>query len=177
MYLHSPTVRLKYIVRLSEDPLIQDSLMPLPLYIKEQGGGRPSLGVCQGEGGPPPSRSRTPPFLVQLGRGKGKGRRGREGGKRGCRPPLLVQFGLPRGRGSPRPLPSLSQGPCRPISSPRSSDNPRHSDNYQVTPGTYLLSEYSHPIYQSLCLDHFETPRHVRDHIRDSELPSVHQNT
>ena len=32
------------------------------------------------------------------------------------------------------------------------------------------------PIYQSLCLDHFETPRHVRDHIWDSEQPSVHQN-
>ena len=32
-------------------------------------------------------------------------------------------------------------------------------------------------IYESLPLDHFETPRHVHDHIRDSELPSVHQNT
>ena len=39
------------------------------------------------------------------------------------------------------------------------------------------MSEYSRPIYHSLHLDHFETPRHVRDHIRDSELPSVHQNT
>ena len=29
LYLHSPTVRLKYIVRLSEDPLIQDSLTRL----------------------------------------------------------------------------------------------------------------------------------------------------
>ena len=44
------------------------------------------------------------------------------------------------------------------------------------TPRTLPVSEYSHPIYQSLCLDHFETPRHVRDHIRDSEQPSVHQN-
>ena len=39
------------------------------------------------------------------------------------------------------------------------------------------VSEYNLPIYQSLRLDHFETPRHVRDHIRDFELPSVHQNT
>ena len=39
------------------------------------------------------------------------------------------------------------------------------------------MSEYSHTIYRSLCIDHFETPRHVRDHIWDSELPSVHQNT
>ena len=39
------------------------------------------------------------------------------------------------------------------------------------------MSEYSHPIYRSLRLDHFETPRHVPDLIRDSELPSVHQIT
>ena len=38
------------------------------------------------------------------------------------------------------------------------------------------MSEYGRPIYRSLRLDHFETPRHVRDHIRDSEQPSVHQN-
>ena len=31
LYLHSPTVQLKYIVRLSEDPLIQDSLSREPL--------------------------------------------------------------------------------------------------------------------------------------------------
>ena len=42
--------------------------------------------------------------------------------------------------------------------------------------GTFPMSEYSRPIYRSLRLDHFETPRHVRDHIRDSEQPSVHQN-
>ena len=44
------------------------------------------------------------------------------------------------------------------------------------SPGTLPVSEYSRLIYQSLCLDHFETPLHVRDHIRDSELPLVHQN-
>ena len=32
------------------------------------------------------------------------------------------------------------------------------------------MSEYSRPIYRSLRLDHFETPRHVPDLIRDSEL-------
>ena len=35
---------------------------------------------------------------------------------------------------------------------------------------TLLVSEYSRPIYRSLRLDHFETPRHVPDLIRDSEL-------
>ena len=32
------------------------------------------------------------------------------------------------------------------------------------------LAEPYHPIYESLRLDHFETPRHVPDLIRDSEL-------
>ena len=32
------------------------------------------------------------------------------------------------------------------------------------------MSEYSRTIYRSLRLDHFETPRHVPDIIRDSEL-------
>ena len=44
------------------------------------------------------------------------------------------------------------------------------------SPGTLPVSEYSRPIYQYLCLGHFKTPRHVRDHIRDSEQTSVHQN-
>ena len=39
-----------------------------------------------------------------------------------------------------------------------------------------LVSKHRLPIYQSLRLDHLETPRHVRDHIRDSEQPSVHEN-
>ena len=52
----------------------------------------------------------------------------------------------------------------------------RHSGLIRNFSGTLPVSEYSRPIYQSLRLDHFETPRHVRDHIRDSEKPSVHQN-
>src|SRR5215216_1692746 len=35
------------------------------------------------------------------------------------------------------------------------------------------MFEYSLPIYESLPLDHFETPRHVRDLIWDSEQSSV----
>jgi hypothetical protein len=37
------------------------------------------------------------------------------------------------------------------------------------TPGTLPVFEYYRPIYESLPLNHFETPRHVRDLIRDSE--------
>src|SRR3954451_17028691 len=32
------------------------------------------------------------------------------------------------------------------------------------------MSKHRLPIYNYLCLDRFETPRHVRDHIRASEL-------
>ena len=41
------------------------------------------------------------------------------------------------------------------------------------TPGTLPVSEYYRPIYESLPADHFETPRHVRDLIQDSEQTSV----
>ena len=39
--------------------------------------------------------------------------------------------------------------------------------------GTLLVSEYHRPIYQSLPLDHFDTPRHVCDLNWDSEQHSV----
>ena len=54
---------------------------------------------------------------------------------------------------------------------------PRYSGKIPISPGTIPISKYRLPIYRSLCLNHFETPRHVHDHIRDSEQPSVHQNT
>ena len=138
-------------------------LLPLPLFPS------PSL---------PLGPSRFPP----------KGREGRKererGGRkaRGCHPPpFLVLFGL-KGRGR-------ASCPGRPLSlSTRAQQGPlvpggggvpvtlRYSGFSPKTPGTLPVSEYSRPIYQSLCLDHFETPRHVRDHIRDFEQPSVHQN-
>ena len=37
------------------------------------------------------------------------------------------------------------------------------------TPGTLPVSEYHRSIYESLPLDHFETPRYVRDLIQDTE--------
>ena len=125
---------------------------------------------------PTPTGSRTPPFHV----GVGEEREGERGGKeRGGAAPLLVQFGLGGGaRGSPlaaSPLPPL--GPMRTNNPWGVPVTPRYSSIYLITPGTIPVSEYSRPIYQSSCLDHFETLRHVRDHIRDSELPSVHQNT
>ena len=44
---------------------------------------------------------------------------------------------------------------------------------YPIHSGTLSVSEYYHPIYQSLPLDHFKNPRHVCDVIQDSEQHSV----
>ena len=87
------------------------SRVPLPPYIKEQGG-RPAGAVGRARRrSPPPSRSRTPLFPTPTRRGKGRGRGRRKGGRR---PPLLVQFGPGGRRRAAHPgCPSLS--PLRPI--------------------------------------------------------------
>ena len=54
--------------------------------------------------------------------------------------------------------------------SPPFPPTPRFLKKLPKSLGPFPMSEYSHPIYQSLRLDHFETPRHVLDLIRDSEL-------
>src|SRR3954471_2524375 len=125
-----------------------------------------------------PTRTPNPSRFPPKGR-EGEGRRGRGRRKGGRRPPLLVQF-RPDGEGA-RGLPwtplSLSTKAHRgPLVPPRVPITLRHSGFIRNFSGTLLVSEYSRPIYQSLCLDHLETPRHVRDHIRDSEQPLVHQN-
>src|SRR3954464_15256130 len=143
---------------------------PAPVYKGAKGrGGRPGL-VRQG-GSPTPTGSRTPSF-PNCRRRRGE-RGGRGEGKGGRRPPSLVLFGLGRGgaRGLLLPL-SLFHlkahvGPIIPRGVPVT---PRYSGKMPISPGTIPMSKYRLPIYQSLCLDHFETPRHVRDHIRDSEL-------
>ena len=75
------------------------------------------------------------------------------------------------GATTPCGLPPLSpmahEGPLLPWGVPVT---PRFSDKYPKRPETILVSEHSRPIYRSLRLDHFETPCHVPDLIRDSEL-------
>ena len=132
--------------------------------------------VCKGwreeEAGPlwPPSTGSRipPPSLVGLGEKEGGER---EEGKGGA-PPFLVQFG-PEGEGA-RGLPwlplSLSTKAHRgPLVPPRVPITLRHSGFIRNFPGTLPVSEYSHPIYQYLCVDNFETPCHVHDLIWDSE--------
>ena len=72
---------------------------PAPVYKGARGAAGPWGAPRRGRS-PPPSRSRTPPFLVQLGGGRGKEGEGEREGKRGRRP-LLVQFGLLKGGGQP----------------------------------------------------------------------------
>ena len=96
----------------------------------------------------------------------------------GCAAPPSLSYSDSRGGGAPLALAGPSLSPIGPIKAhyfPGGSGNPPVLRFSPKTSGTFPVSEYSRPIYQSLCLDHFETPRHVRDHIRDSEQTSVHK--
>ena len=80
--------------------------------------------------------------------------------------PSQAQSELDKGFGARPPSP-FPYGPLRP------NTNSRNSPVLRKIPeslGTFTMSEYSRPIYRSLRLDHFETPRHVPDLIRYSEL-------
>ena len=142
--------------------------VPLPPYIKEERrGGWPAKRRWRAKGSPTPTGSRTPSFLVGVGEG---GKRGRGGRKEGLHPlsnsdqrgaARLLPFGL---------SPLFPYGPIRPIYSPANSRNSPVLRKIPESLGTFPMSEYSRPIYRSLRLDHFETPRHVPDLIRDSEL-------
>ena len=122
--------------------------------------GRTKCGVLLGL----PSPSRIPPLTWNRKRGREKEKEGRR------HPPSLVQFGLVYGEGCGHPLEPFSPFPYGPL---RPNTNSRNSPVLQKIPeslGTFPMSEYSCPIYRSLHLDHFETPRQVPDLIRDSEL-------
>ena len=86
------------------------------------------------------------------------------------RPPSLVQFGPDHGEGCGHLLRPFSPFPYDPLRPNTNSCNSPVLRKIPESLGTFPMSEYSLPIYRSLCLDHFETPRHVPDLIRDSEL-------
>ena len=139
---------------------------PAPVYKgarEEEAGprrGRTKCGVLLGL----PSPSRIPPPTWNRKRGREKEKEGRG------RPLSLVQFRPVHGEGALPPLKPFSPFPYGPL---RPNTNSRNSPVLRKIPeslGTFPISEYSRPMYRSLCLDHFETPRHVPDLIRDSEL-------
>ena len=141
---------------------------PLPPYIKEpRGRGWPAK-EGRAKGSPTPTGSRTPSFLVQLGE-RGKGGEWRRKGEGGHTPnPLSNSDWAWEGRAPPP-----GSFPLRPIKAQYSSPYFRNSPVLRKIPeslGTFLMSEYSRLIYRSLRIDHFETPRHAPDLIRDSEL-------
>ena len=145
--------------------------MPPPPYIKGGGGeGRPRGGGAPKGGNPTPSRI-PPSFLVQVGEGKEGKEKEKEGeggkGGKGGRPPSPIRFGL--GGRAPFLL-SSTTWPMRPIASSSYSRNSPVPPKIPESLGTFPMSEYSRPIYRSLLLDHFETPRHVPDLIRNSKL-------
>ena len=145
----------------------------MPRYIKEEEGRCNRPYGCAWRS-PTPTGSRTPPSCLV-----GKGRRKGERGKGGAAPlpcPIWTRGEGARGLPWPALLFSLMAhvGPITPEGVPVT---PRYSGIRPNLLGTLPMSKHSHPIYRSLCLNHFKTPRHVRDHIQDSELPSIHQNT
>ena len=148
---------------------------PAPVYKGGRGRcGRPRRGHTKGS--PTPTGSRTPSFLVGVGEG---GKEEEEGKERGALPPFPCPIRT-RGGGGARPAlagpPLFPHGPCRPNNPRRVPVTPRYYGKMPISPGTLPMSKHRLPIYRSLCLDHFKTPRYVRDHIRDSEQTSVHQN-
>src|SRR5215216_29368 len=114
---------------------------------------------------------------------EGEGKRMEEGRRREAEPlpfllssPLSFPLGAAhmRGRSSPYWLLCFPSWPIRPISLPGGARNPFPVTRYVPgTTGTLPVSDYYRPIYESLPLDHLETPRHVRDLIQDSEQHSV----
>ena len=103
-------------------------------------------------------------------------RRGKEGvgegeGKGGATPlPCPIRTQDEGARGLPW---SASLSPLRPSKAqyfPGGFGNPSGTPVFSEITRNTSMSEYNRPIYQYLCLDHFETPRHVPDLIQDSEL-------
>ena len=136
-------------------------------------------GRLAGQGGeaqesPTPSGSRIPPPNPSWNRIRGGGKEREGPAPSSC--PIRTKGGEGRAAHEGLPLLFSTKAHHGPYSSRGVPVTSRYSGKIPISPGTLPISKHRLPIYQSLCLDHFETPRHVRDHIRDSEQPSVHQN-
>ena len=138
-------------------------------------------GRLAGQGGeaqesPTPSGSRIPPPPILVGIGF------LEGGKRERGPATSPSPNRTRGSGGRaaqlgQPLLFSTKAHYGPNSSRGVPVTSRYSGKIPISPGTLPISKYRLPVYQSSCIDHFETPRHVHDHIQDSEQPSEHQKS
>ena len=145
---------------------------PASVYKGSREGGQPARRGAPG-GVLLPLGVGLPPFLVGIGFAEG----GKE--REGPAPspcPIWTKGGEGRTAHVGLTLLFYNKSHHGPFSSRGVPVTSRYSGKIPISPGTLPISKHRLPIYQSLCLDHFETPRHVRDHIRDSEQPSVHQN-
>ena len=114
--------------------------------------------------------------LPSIGGGKGEGEG--EGEGKGGRAPFPLPNSDSHGGGHPLWAALFSpMAHVGPLLSPGGFGNPPVLQYVPGTPETIPVSKYYRPIYQSLPLNHFETPRHVRDLIRDSEQSLVTKNT
>ena len=111
-----------------------------------------------------------PPSFYRRGKG---GRRGRGRRKGGPRPLPLSNSDSPWGGTSLWAALPLPYGPYGPLLPPTNSCNSSVLQKISESLGTFPMFKYSLPIYRSLRINHFETPRHVRDLIWDSEQISV----
>ena len=137
-----------------------------PVYKGSRGGGRLALYGAPRRS-PPPSRSRTPT------------RRGKEVGRekeRGAPPPSPSPI---RTRGRRRvahlwlPLSLSTKAHMAHYFSRGVPVTSRYSGKMPEPLGTIPMSKCNLPIYESLPLDHSETPRDARNLIQDSEQHSV----
>ena len=102
-----------------------------------------------------------------VGEGKGEGERAKGA------PPFPSPIRTRPWGGVRPPFEAFLSFPVWPIKAryfPREFSNSPVLREIPESLGTFPMSEYSRPIYRFLRLDHFETPRHVPDLIRDSEL-------
>ena len=119
--------------------------------------------------GVPESYGNSPGEVMCLNGPYGKGEKWRRKGEGGRTPnPLSNSDWAWEGRAPPP-----GSFPLRPVKAQYFSPYSRNSPvlrKISESLGTFPNSEYSRPIYRSLRLDHFETPRQVPNLIRDSEL-------
>ena len=137
-------------------------------------GGAAGLGEARQESSTPSGSRIPPPPNPSWNRIRGGGKRERGPAPSPC--PIRTKGGEGRAAHVGLPLLFSTKAHYGPYSSRGVPVTSRYSGKIPISPGTLPISKHRLPIYQSLCLDHFETPRHVRDHIRDSEQTSVHQN-
>ena len=152
------------LIDLKDQLLLSLGCLPAPIYIGASGKAA-GLWRRRTKGGVllPPGVGLLLSLLEKKRGGEGEGKGG----------PAPLSNSDQRGSAGLLPFdlsPLFPYGPIRLVYSPANSHNSPVLKKIPESLETFPNSEYSRPIYRSLHPDHFETPRHVPDLIRDSEL-------